>query len=295
MQWLPLQFVTPNELRAIVATQLRVFPWTFAVRSGASDVMLLGFRREAAPRIPLGWLDQRLQVLAQEPRFRGRRWSPACEHEALSVEGVLSLVLAGPEALATLKSEPYRDDVPLLSYGSGDRWLSWRYEGTPLARLSFNALPLSPYVKLARYFPGRLPLLELESERARVLELFRVASPVEIALAETGFRRALPGENKARAALRVASLHDRGGAKAASLSWLLVSLREAPGFGPPPFLARVHRIAEQRIAVEHPRIRAFLQSLRPEQRETPLARAVADELRLHEEREAERRSGYLFH
>jgi spermidine synthase len=295
MQWLPLHFVTPMELRRIVATHLRVFPWSIAVRSGKTDVMLLGFKRDTAPRFPVAWLNQRLGVLQQEPRMRDRRWSPTARHESLSAVGMLSLVLAGPEALATIVAEPYRDDVPLLAYDSGDRWLQRRYEGNPLARLTFNALPLSPFAKLAELFPGRLQLLELESERARVFDLFQLASPVEIALAEARFRRTPPGDLAARTALGVAALHDRGGAKAACLAWLRVALRASPQLAAPTYVGSVRRLARHRIEIERETIRAWLVSLGAAERETPLARAVAEELALHDARDAERRSGYWFH
>jgi spermidine synthase len=295
MQWLPLHFVTPNELRGIVATHLRVFPQSIALRSGGTDVMLLGFRRERPPRFPLAWLEQRLGVLAQEPRLRERRWSPACRHEALSLVGLLSLVLAGPEALASIPSPlVYRDDLPLLSYSSGDRWLQRRYEGGPLSRLTFSAFRLAPYARLSRLFEGSLPVLELEAERARVLEHFRVASAIDIALAEERFRRARRPEGRARAALGVAALHDRGGARLDALAWFRIALRQAPELEDPKVLSSVRRMARHRIAVERERLRSWLAELRPDERATPIAEAIADELRQHDERDAARRSGYLF-
>jgi spermidine synthase len=295
MQWLPLQFVTPGEARRIVATQLRVFPYTYAVRSGGSDVMLLGFKREAMPSFPRERLEERLAVLAREPRFAGRRWAPECEHDALTPEGLLSLVIAGPEALAGIAAQPYVDDVPLLAYGGPDRWLKPRYEGMQLARLSFAALPLTPYAKLAASFPGAPASLELEDERARVLTLFHLVSPVDVALAEARFQRAPAGDRKARRALRVAALHDLTGAKAASLTWLRVSLREGPRLSAPRFLDSVRVLARNRIEIEAPRLEAWLARLTPAERETPLARTLADELAQHQARDAERRSGYLFH
>jgi hypothetical protein len=162
--------------------------------------MLVGWKTARMPRFPLERLEERLAVVAQDPTRRGRRrrWPSAAQHEALSLPGVLSLVLAGPEALGGIEAPPYRDDVPLLSYGSGDRTLARRYEGPTLAKLTFNALPLSPYAKLARYFGGPLPQTELEDERAKVLGNFRIASPVQIALAEERLRTRAPGEPKAR-------------------------------------------------------------------------------------------------
>jgi hypothetical protein len=295
MQWLPLHFVTPAEVRCIVATHRSVFPYGIAVRSGGTDVMLLGFRRERPPRFDLAWIDERLRVLAQEPRLRGRRWSPACRHEALSQIGLLSLLLAGPEALAAMPdSLVYRDDLPLLSYASGDRWLQRRYEGAPLSRLSFSALRLAPYARLSRLFTGPLPVLELEAERARVLEHFHVASPLDVALAEERYRRARRPEGRARTALGVAALHDRGGSKPEALAWIRVALSEAPGLDDPKLVSAVRRIARHRIAVERERLRGWLAKLPPALRERPLALAIADELRQHEVRDAERRAPYWF-
>ncbi len=295
MQWLPLHFVTPTELRGIIATHLRVFPQSLALRSGGTDFMLLGFRREHPPLFQLEWLEERLAVLAQEPRLHERRWSPTCRHEVLSLVGLLSLVLAGPEALASIPSPlVYRDDLPLLSYSSGDRWLQRRYEGAPLSRLGFSAFRLAPYAQLAPLFAGPLPLLELEAERARVLEHFRVASPLDVTLAEGRFRRARRPDGKGRLALGVAALHDRGGARAEALAWVRIALRKAPALDSPKVLVAVRRMLRQRIAVESERLRSWLAELEPEERATPIAEAIADELRQHDERDTVRRSGYLF-
>jgi len=294
MQWLPLHFVTPNELRSIVATFVTVFPNCMAIRSGGTDVMLLGWKTERMPRFSEERLEERLSVLAQEPRFRHRRWSPKAQEESISIPGLLSLVLAGPDALRSVQAPLYRDDVPRLSYGSGDRWMLRRYEGPTLARQTFAALPLSPYARLSRYFGVELAPAQLEDERARVLENFRVASPVEIAVAEERFRRARPGERKARAALRLAGLHDRGGGKAASLAWIHVMLREDPGLDSPPVDQSVRNLARYRIELESERLRAWLAGLDSALRETPIARAMGDELAQHDARVRARRARYWF-
>jgi len=294
MQWLPLHFVTPNELRSIVATFATVFPNCMAVRSGGTDVMLLGWKTERMPRFSQERLEERLAVLAQEPRFRHRRWSPKAQEESISLPGLLSLVLSGPDALRSVQAPLYRDDVPQLSYGSGDRWMLRRYEGPTLARQTFAALPLSPYARLARYFGVEIAPGQLEDERARVLENFRVASPVEIAVAEERFRRARPGERKAGAALRLAGLHDRGGSKAASLAWIRVMLQEDPGLDSPPVDQSVRNLARYRIELESERLRAWLAGLDPALRETPIARAMADELAQHDARTRARRARYWF-
>ena len=294
VQWLPLHFVTPNELRSIVATFTTVFPNCMAIRSGGTDVMLLGWKTERMPRFSQERLEERLAVLAQEPRFRHRRWSPKAQEESISIPGLLSLVLAGPEALRSVQAPLYRDDVPRLSYGSGDRWMLRRYEGPTLARQTFAALPLSPYARLARYFGVELAPGQLEDERARVLENFRVASPVEIAVAEERFRRARPGERKAGAALRLAGLHDRGGSKAASLAWIHVMLVQDPGLDSPPVDQSIRNLARYRIELESERLRGWLAGLDPALRETPIARAMADELAQHDLRDRARRARYWF-
>jgi spermidine synthase len=294
MQWLPLHFVTPNELRSIVATFVAVFPNCMAIRSGGTDVMLLGWKTDRMPRFSQERLEKRLSVLAQEPRLRHRRWSPKAQEESISVPGLLSLVLSGPDALRAVQAPLYRDDIPRLSYGSGDRWLLRRYEGPTLARQTFAALPLSPYARLSRYFGVALAPGQLEDERARVLENLRVASPVEIAVAEERFRRARPGERKARAALRLAGLHDRGGGKAASLAWIRVMLREDPGLDSPPVDQSVRNLARYRIELESDRLRAWLAGLDPALRDTPIARAMTDELAQHDARVQARRAHYWF-
>jgi Spermine/spermidine synthase domain len=294
VQWLPLHFVTPNELRSIVATFTAVFPNCMAIRTGGTDVMLLGWKTERMPRFSQERLEQRLSVLAQEPRFRHRRWSPKAQEESISIPGLLSLVLSGPDALRSVQAPLYRDDVPRLSYGSGDRWMLRRYEGPTLSRQTFAALPLSPYARLSRYFGVEIAPAQLEDERARVLENFRVASPVEIAVAEERFRRARPGERKARAALRLAGLHDRGGSKTASLAWIHVMLNQDPGLDSPPVDQSVRNLARYRIELESERLRAWLAGLDPALRETPIGRAMADELAQHDARDRTRRAPYWF-
>jgi predicted membrane-bound spermidine synthase len=296
MQWLPLQFVTPEEARRIIATFASVFPHNMAFRTSATDVMLLGWKTEAMPRFPLERLEERLEVLRQEPHMRGRRrrWSPDAQHEAFSLLGMLSLVLSGPEALDSVEAPPLRDDVPLLSYGAADRYLTRRYEGPTLAKLTFNALPLSPYAKLQRYFGGPLPLPDLEDERAHVLSNFRFASPIEIAMAEERFYRALPGGPRARRALALAGLHEQSGGKTASLAWIRVMLNEAPLLDSEPVDQSVRNLARHRIELESEQLRAWLEGLGPELRDTPVALAMADELAQHDARMQARRAGYWF-
>ena len=296
MQWLPLHFVTPNEARSIIATFTSVFPNSMAFRTSGTDVMLVGWKTEHMPRFPLARLEERLAVVAQDPTLHGRRrrWAPQAKHEALSLMGLLSLVLSGPEALRSIDAPPYRDDVPLLSYGSGDRYLARRYEGPTLAKLTFNALPLSPYAKLSRYFGSPIDTLELEDERAHVLTHFRIASPVAIALAEESFWRALPGEPRARRALALAGLHEQSGAKIPSLAWLRVLLNEAPQLDGTAVDQTVRNLARHRIEIESDKLRVWLDALGPALRETPVARAIADELAQHEARERTRRAGYWF-
>lgn len=294
LQWLPLHMVTPNELRGILKTQVSVFPQTFLVRVGKSNFMVLSLKRDTPPRFDLRWLAERVEVMRREPLLVGRRWAPGCAFEVASVEGVLSMLIAGPEDLAAVEARGvYHDDDQRLSYSSGDRVLLRRYEGDALERLTFAAAPITPFRALRRYFVQPIDAAALDEERAQSLEHYNVSSPATLAALRAMVRTARSPAAKAERALDLAWRLDRMGAKDRALIWLGIALRAHPEADGPRAVLRVRRMARNRIAVYADALRMWLSGLPDDLRETPIAQAVARELADHESREADRRSGYL--
>jgi SAM-dependent methyltransferase len=175
MQWLPLYRVTPRDACGIIRTQADVFPETFVVKVFGDDFMVVSYL--AKPKIPLDAIRERVKVFRTERLLEGQRWSPYSKHDIASFEGVLALLLMGPEDVRRLDApSPYDDDRQILSYTSGDRRLLRRYEGPALSRLSFAALELSRVEDLKDYFDPPLSAevaAEVTVERAAVALRFR--------------------------------------------------------------------------------------------------------------------------
>lgn len=277
MQWLPLYRITPEDLRGIVKTQAAVFPHTFVVRTGSADFMVMSFKTEGPPRWSLDWLDERLEIFRREHRVRGHR-PPGGLHPTGSRMGLLARLLTGPEDVARIEARViYRDDRQQLSYSSGDRHLLRRYEITgPMARISFTALPLTTFRELQRYFREPIPAAELDDERARTLERYRLALPSRIeALERLHAEAGRPGE-RVRHALRLAALHDRSLAKGPALDWIGRALAE--GVATPADAAATRGVARHGKAVFGDRVRAWIEALPPEGRRSPLVAAMGREL-----------------
>src|SRR6185295_8925185 len=135
MQWLPLHQLTPLDIRSVLRTQAEVFPETFVVRVGDEDFVMVSYPRRPVFSFPA--IRRRCEVFERERLLQGTRWRDACRHEAATPEGVLSLLVTGPEDVAAVTAPAIcRDDNQLPSYSSGDRWLLRRYQGPFLANLT---------------------------------------------------------------------------------------------------------------------------------------------------------------
>ena len=294
MQWVPLYWLTPNEARSLMKTQARVFPHTFIVRTGPVDFMTLSFKRKDPPRFSTAWIEERGKVFARERLVSERRWRLECQYDTASLEGILALINAGPDDIARWPAPYiYKDDDQRLSYSSGDRELLRRYPWDRLVQFSFQALPLTPFDELQRYFVEPIPTRELDAERVRALLRYELPDPAELALAEERYRTAKTPYERMNSALKIARLRRRD--LESSLKWLGRAIEAQSETG----VARVNLspardIARAHVELDAARLQTWLDTLPPAGRGSRLAQAVANEVQRHEESEKKRRSGYLW-
>ena len=218
------------------------------------------------------------------------------QHDLASLEGVLALLWSGPLEVAQIEGLALlRDDDQRLSYSTGDRELQRRYRPFDLASLSFPAVPLTPFRELQQYFEEPIPYALLEEERARSMTgIFRMPFPSRLRELERSFEAAQDGAQQARLALELAALYDGPKYKARALGWVKRALDVHPTLGEPEALDRARRIAGNAVGVFAGEIRAWLQSLPEDARQSPVAHAMTEVLRAHESREAQRRAAYLW-
>jgi predicted membrane-bound spermidine synthase len=297
-QWLPLYLVTPNETRALLRTQADVFPYTFVVKVGNADFIILSIKGDKPPRFSIGQIAERVETFRRERLIEGARWNKRSEHEIASLEGVLSAILTGPDDLVRIREAPIlTEDDQSLSYSSGDRHLLRRYKtaGTLiLRRISFAEIPITPFAELQKYFEEPLPLEVLEEERARALSNFHVALPAEARAARENWELAREPAQRARAALVLAVQHDRVLRKRDALAWIAKAIEADPHSDNSRQRAAVRRIARNQIPTYAEVIREWLDSIPEDARGSALAQAVGIELDDHDRRIEERRAEYLF-
>ncbi|MBI4603750.1 MAG: hypothetical protein HY721_17485 [Planctomycetes bacterium] len=296
MQWLPLYRVTPLDAKGIVKTQASVFPDTFVVKVWHDDFMILSYK--AAPTFQIEALRSRIQTLEKERLVKGWRWSPRCGHDLATLEGVLALLVMGPEDVRALDAPLiYRDDDQALSYSSGDRWLLRRYEGPALSSLSFAALKLTPFEKLAGHFAPPLDAAlasEAEWERARAFSSYGVPEPQTIAELRAVPPGAGPAE-RARRALLLAQAHDRMLAKEEAYRHIgeaLDALEGAPALTTEEHVALARKVVRHAIVAYEGAAARWLAAFAGRFRGSPLLAAMQEELASFRRREAERLRGY---
>lgn len=295
VQWLPLNLITPDDLRGMLATQARVFPFTFVVQNGSVDMAMLSMKLEAPPRFETAWLKERAELLGREPQMKDTRWARGDRYLAASVEGITSLLITGPDDVAALEAPTlHRDDDQRLSYSSGDRQLWYRYVDDGLERLSFAALPVTPFRRLQQYFADTIPAERLEEDRAHRLAPLGFASPRRLADAIRSYERSADGPGRARKALAVVELFAGGHRVGPALEWIERAIAADPGDGRPEHVAAARRFVAAHAAVHGEQIGGWLAQLPRAQAAAPLAEAMAAELRAFEERDAARRSRYLW-
>jgi spermidine synthase len=294
MQWLPLYRVTPRDASGIVRTQAEVFPHTFVVKVGKTDFMVVSFQGEA-PRFSTALIRERIKTFEKERLVSGNRWEQGCRHEIASLEGVLSLLVSGPEDISRqLPPILYHDDDQRLSYSSGDRELLRRHEGPLLAPVSFAALPLTPFESLKKYFQEPIPAGELEAERARSLVFYQVPDPAWLSEAGQAFSQASDPATRVRVAMNIALRYDQALAKDKAFSWIDKALSSNHQEASEELIKVARFIVLNRIAVYEARAREWIGTLARAYPKAPLVRAMQLELQAHEARERERRKGYLF-
>lgn len=180
-QWLPLYMISPNDARALVRTQTAVFPHTFVLQIVPGDCLIVSVKGDAPQRFSSGTIRARLQRMKLERGVETGRWTPASTFPMASFEGLMSIILMGPADARKIADAPLlHDDNEQLSYGCGDRDLFRRYHRCSpltLSRLSFAALPVTPFRELQEYFDEVLPLERLEADRQRLLSPYRPAAP----------------------------------------------------------------------------------------------------------------------
>ncbi len=330
MQWLPLYRITPLDTRGIIKTQAAVFPETFVVKVGGDDFMVVSYPR--APRFDLLALRERCKVFATERMLKGRKWAGACQHEIASPEGVLSLLLMGPEDVAKMEppmhanGEPmfYRDDTQILSYSSGDRWLLRLYRGPVLSSIAFTGLALSSFHTLSKYTDPPLdataaralskeraeslagfntyrspPLVHaleqrLDAERRAGLEFIDGLDVDALAGVELRYDALTQPFDKAALAMSIARAYDAILAKEKAYEWIGRSLEAYPENKLPQHVLVAATIVENRIAVWSDVAESSIDRLWSEHRGSDIVRAMMKVLEDYREREADKNAKYLF-
>ncbi|MHC4968262.1 MAG: spermine/spermidine synthase domain-containing protein [Planctomycetota bacterium] len=294
-QWLPPYLITPNDLRGMVKTQAEVFPHTFIIQIGPKDFVMLSVKGESVPPLRTAWIEERTRLLGAGPGMKPMRWAGEWGRNAVSLKQVLLLLVTGPEDIARMEA-PYlhREDDQRLSYSSGDRQLQYRYIGRGLDELSFGAVPVTPFANLQRYFADPIPTVELEAMRAAALSRYGVVSPPSLALAEDDFSRETDPKARSQRALAIAELYSRRHGIREALDWLQKAVAADPTDSRPESIESARQFAVSRSILYGREIREWLAKLPESHRASPLVKVIAEELRASEQREAERRSRYLW-
>jgi len=301
MQFMPLYYLTPLDAKSVLKTLTYVFPHTFVTRVSPGDYMLLAY--PSKPRFPASSIAQRAHVLAEEWSSRGLaqgHWSTESIHPIASFEGIVSMLVMGPEEIDSLDAPvTLRDDNLALSYGTGDRWLTRRYMGPVLTSVSFPVLRLSEFSVLRSYFdpPLSSPAIEaLTDERVAALRTFHVPHPRELDRRRTALARATDPVARATAALDLAEIHDASLQKEDAYRLVdvaLGALRE-PQDTRPAHVEVCRRIVRNQLAVYHDLTERWLRSLQRRYPKAPIFQAMMAEFAAFEARQKQAASLYLF-
>ena len=292
--WLPLYRVTPDDVRGMLKTQAAVFPHTFVIKTGPIDFSIVSFKTDAPPIWRRAWLEERIDHFAKEQGVAGFHWpGPSTTYPLDSLEGVSALVLSGPADIDAIPSGViHRDDDQRLAYSSGDRELLRRYQDLGwVARLAFTAVPITPFERLQRYFDWPLPAATLDEDRAAALaERFAVASPGDLERTVEHWERSRSSNERARLALRIASMHDGSLDKDQAYLWVGRAIDDGAHGADATRVAR--EIARHGLHALADDLRAWLATLEPAERHSPLASAMAAELEEYDAWTARRRAAY---
>jgi spermidine synthase len=294
-QWLPLYLVTPDDVRGMVKTQAEVFPYTFIVQMGTKDFVMLSIKADEPPRLRTEWIEQRTALLQAKRGDRSARSAGPLRQAPASLEEALLLLVTGPDDVARMEAPClHREDDQRLSYSSGDRQLLYRYLGHGLEDLAFSAVPVTPYEDLQQYFEGPIPVGELDRLRAEALAPFGVVSPRRFDLAKEAFSSARGAAAKAAAALALAEMYSDRHRMGEALDWLGRAVAADPTDRRPESLETARRIAVSRSVLYGQEIGRWLAALPQRERTAPVVEVIAEALQAAQQREAERRSRYLW-
>ena len=195
-QFLPTQLLGVEELQALVAAFLRVFPQSMLWYN--TEEMLLVGRATEALTLPAA----RLRLLTEEPRLREdlrfAYWGGPTEW--LQREEVfLGGFLAGPRGLAAFAGavEPYVEDRPWVEYSAARHQNTTARQHAALDRIEANLDDVDSFLGIARVAAARRATADMRQQNlsdlravilAREVEARRVAS---VAQAEAFLRKAV--------------------------------------------------------------------------------------------------------
>jgi len=303
MQFMPLYYLSPLDARSVLRTLAQEFPYVFVARVSSGDFMLLAYPERPAWQ-PLA-ISERARRFAEEWTSRGMAPAPPTPDFPspwASFEGVASMLVAGPQETAKLSGGVIlRDDRPLLSYSTGDRWLSRRYLGPTLASLSLAAVPISPYASIAEYFEPPLDDATADALSDARAVLFRTQGfpgPREIERRELALELAVDPGDRVRRALDLAVTYDAALRKEEALKSIDVAL-SALQSDPEPFreewISPARGVILRHLAVHEALVGKWIGVWRTRYPNSPLVTPLIAEWDAYQQREAEGRRRYLFH
>lgn len=301
MQYMPLHYLTPSDVRCVLRTLAEVFPETLVLRVTPGDFMLLAYPN--APRFPRSALRRRIEAFEREWTERGiplDRWSPESSSPIASIDGIFSMIVTGAQDVRRIAA-PYelRDDRPLLSYGTGDRWLTRRYVGPTLMPISFAALPRTPFDALRGLVDPPLSDEEVETltaDRVVALQTFHIPYPHEIERKNLAFELAGSTGERVDRALDLALMYDAQLDKESAFRAVeqgLQALAAGRGQPRPEQLETARGIVRNRVAVYAGVCATWIERFESEFAGSALVAAMRAELAAHQAREAEFARGYL--
>ena len=114
----------------------------------------MSFNLDTPPLFEREWLEERVRRFAVERKVAGFHWpGPATKYSLDTVEGVVALVLTGPEQIEALDFPLiHHEDDQRLAYSSGDRHLLRHYlQAEWMDRIAYTGIPLTPMDQLQQY------------------------------------------------------------------------------------------------------------------------------------------------
>lgn len=300
-QSLPLSFLSPLDVRCVLRSLVEVFPAVFVLTVSSDEFAVLAYPVE--PRVPRIALRERILAMEAEWTSRGaapQRPGPESSFPVASVEGAFARFITGPED-AKRTDAPYllHDDRPLLSYGTGDRWLTRRYAGPALASLGFAALKRTGFDRLRGILDPSLSDDEVETltaERVVLLRAFGVSHPRDRERMELALDLAQSASERAERALDLAASYDveldkEGAFRCAEFA--VDALAGDPGRTSTEHLDAARRIVRNRIAVFEETAGRWIERFERRAPGSPLVVAMRSELEAARLRDAELARGYI--